>query len=292
MIPMGAEDTTLDDSAVRERWRRIADTLDFAFQPIVDVRTGLCRGYEALLRNWAEAGFLSIPAVFDAAHDELALYRLDLALREKAIDKFAQIPRDPRAQLFYNIDNRLLEMPDYAPGNTAAMLARRGMSHDALCFEISERYEFKSYAQTRDVLAAYAEESYTIALDDYGAGFSGLQLLYHCEPGYLKIDRFFIRCMERDVKKRLMVSHVISMAHLLGVAVIGEGVETEQEFLACREIGCDLVQGYLVQSPTTDVGALLPRYPLVGEPGAGDGAAPLHEHVLFNRLDRVGVPAR
>lgn len=278
--------------AAGERWRQVADSLDFAFQPIVDIRTGDCGAYEALLRGWDDAGFSSINAVFDAAHEDLALYQLDLLLREKVVAKFMSIPHHHQAQLFYNLDNRILEMPDYAPGNTAAILARYGMPAKSLCFEVSERYEFQSYALAREVLTRYKDQSYLVALDDFGAGFSGLQMLYHCEPGFLKIDRFFVAGVETDLKKRVIVAQVVKMAHTFGMTVIAEGVETEDEFRACREIGCDLVQGYLIQSPTLDVADLLPTYTVVGETDGPERRHPrTAERILIDWIDRSGVPA-
>jgi len=269
-------------------WRAVAEAVDFAFQPIVNVHTGTCYGYEALLRDWQEAGFSSIQAVFDAAHEDLALYRLDLMLREKAVEKFASIPHHARSRLFYNLDNRVLDMPDYAPGNTSVILAAHGVASESLCFEISERLEVKNQPQTQKVLTSYRHDSHLIALDDYGVGFSGLQLLYHSEPDFIKIDRFFIEGIARNVKKRLFVSNVINMAHMLGITVIAEGVETPQEFCACRDMGCDLIQGYLIQRPTTQIDELSATYPLVGELNSADRRrSPTDEHIVADWIERV-----
>ena len=110
---------------------------------------------------------------------------------------------------------------------------------------------------------AYKQQAYRIAIDDFGTGFSGLQLLYHSEPDFIKIDRFFIEGIENDAKKRLFVSNVIKLAHVLGAQVIAEGVETEKEFYVCHDMGCDLVQGYLVGMPTRNVSELEYKYEAV-----------------------------
>jgi EAL domain-containing protein (putative c-di-GMP-specific phosphodiesterase class I)/GGDEF domain-containing protein len=248
-------------------WERALDKLTFAFQPIVNAHTGACYGYEALLRGWERAGFDSIQDVFDSAYAELALHQVDLALRDKAIGAFMQLSYHQSAKLFYNVDGRVLDMPDYQPGLTRDLLRRHGLGADALCLEISERHEVSHSAPVLAVLHSYRAQSFGIALDDFGAGYSGLQLLYNSHPDYIKIDRFFIEGISRDPRKKLFVSNVVAMARLLGVSVIAEGVETADELRICRDIGCDLLQGYYIQRPTTVYTELLSFYPAV-YPGA------------------------
>ncbi|MGE0668610.1 MAG: EAL domain-containing protein [Sphingomonadales bacterium] len=74
------------------------------------------------------------------------------------------------------------------------------------------------------------------------------------------VDRYFIEGIHADNRKRFLLSHIVDIARLLGIAVIAEGVETDLEFLVCKELGCDLIQGYLVQHPTCEVGDLRIHY--------------------------------
>ncbi|HOV37399.1 MAG TPA: GGDEF domain-containing protein [Spirochaetales bacterium] len=242
------------------KWEKIVTSLDYAFQPIVNIHTGVVFGLEALLRNWKEAGFESIQAVFDRAYEEQQLYSLDLRLRALAVEKFLQVDFYRTVKLFYNLDNRLLTMPNYSPGNTARLLDEKGLLYSTLCFEISERHEIEYHNKPFEILENYKQQHFRIAIDDFGAGYSGLKLLYHSEPDMLKLDRFFIASIGEDVKKKLFVAQVVNMAHIMGIIVIAEGVETEREFYICREIGCDFVQGYLVQQPVRDIGELKYKY--------------------------------
>lgn len=245
------------------KWNEINEVLDFALQPIVNIHTGVCFGYEVLLRNSEKAGFRNIDDVFDCAYEEKFLYKLDLMLREKAVKKFLKTPNYLNTKLFYNIDNRVLEMPDYFPGNTCKILQEYNISTSSICFKLSEKHEFKSFIAIKSILNLYKQQGYKIAVDDFGNGFSGLQLLYHTEPDYIKIDRFFISGIESDSRKKLFISNIVNMAHTLGILVIAEGVETEAEFYICKQIGCDLVQGYLVQRPTVNVGELCEKYDII-----------------------------
>lgn len=225
--------------------------LDFAFQPIVDITTREIYAVEALLRNVEEIGFNSIHHFFDAMYQHHLLYAVDLLLRRRAIEKFSKIHCAASLKLFYNLDNRLLEMKDYTSGNTEIILQQYGLEKSALCFEISERHEVtRECEQIRPLLEHYQAEDFTLAIDDFGVGFSGFKLLYEFTPDIIKIDRFFINGICKDPKKRIIVEHIIPLAKQLGVKIIAEGVELESELAVCREIGCEYVQGYLIQKPT------------------------------------------
>jgi diguanylate cyclase (GGDEF)-like protein len=245
------------------KWWKILQQLDFAFQPIVNVHTGMAYGFEALLRGWDKAGFTSIQHVFDSAFSDQQLYGVDLALRSLAMDKFLQTGFHTSTKLFYNLDNRVLAMPDYSPGNTIKLCYEKGLSPTSICFELSERHILDCYDEPIEILEAYKKQQYRIAIDDFGSGYSGLQLLYQAEPDIVKLDRFFIQTLQADAKKKLFLTHLVNMAHVMGILVIAEGVETEEEFYACRDIGCELVQGYLIQRPTQNVEDLMVKYPLV-----------------------------
>ncbi len=234
--------------------------VDYAFQPIVNIHSGICYGYEALLRNHEAAGFSSIAEFFDAAYRDNVLYAIDLYLREKAIAKFAQLEWRKHVKLFFNLDNRVLNSADYKPGNTLNQLKFSNLSQDTFCFEISERHELHHSQEVADVLNNYRSQGFKIAVDDCGAGFAGLKLLYYIRPDFIKIDRFFIQDITEDLHKRIFVSSLVNLAHILGSIVVAEGVETVKEYYSCRNIGCDLVQGYLVQRPTVDMGQLQIHY--------------------------------
>lgn len=253
-----------------QAWQERVSLLVYAYQPIVNIHTGRTFGVEALIRRWEEAGFDSINALFQAAYEEKVLYALDRALRHKALEGFARLrkkwaelnPSETQGglKLFFNLDNRILEMPDYVSGGTETLLEERDLVPQDMVFEISEKHELTSYVGTNQVLEAYKKRGYGIAVDDFGSGYSGLQLLYHSEPHVVKIDRFFIDGIDKDAKKHFFIASVVKMANLMGITVIAEGIETEAEYFVCREIGCDYLQGYLIARPKILLEELKPRY--------------------------------
>lgn len=257
------------------------EILEVAFQPIVNVHTGVCLGVEALARHHEQAGFPSVHALLDAAAEEGTLFRLELHLRRRAVERFVRLPGHERQLLFLNVDPRVSSMPDFTPGMTQPLLGEQGLPLGTVCFEIPEHQRFYDRTEDGDLLAQYRQQGYRVAVDDFGSGYAGLQLLYRLEPDYLKLDKFFVRAVDREPKKALFVSTVVSLAHTLGIQVIAEGVETEAEFRVCREIGCDYVQGFWVARPTLDAEGVLARYEAVSRVGAADRRVPGHDRDLL-----------
>ena len=240
------------------------EKIDFAFQPIVNIKTGETFAVEALIRNTNKLGFKSIFEFFDKAYEKGILYKLDLMLREKAIEKFLKINIDD-LKLFYNIDNRVLLMPDYKIGNTEKILKKFNLSKDRFIFELSERGSVDDPFLLQKIINLYKENNYKLAIDDFGTGIAGMQLLYYAESDFIKIDRFFIQDIQKDSKKRLFCSHIVDMAHIMGMRVIAEGIEKKEEFFICKNIGVDFIQGYFIQKPEVDYKLIKPVYKEIKE---------------------------
>ena len=261
----------LPSSSQKRNWKYAVEKLNFAFQPIVNIHSGVCYGYEALLRNYSEAGFESIEDVFNQAYKDQKLFPLDLYLREKALERFSRLPFHSRMKLFYNLDNRVLVMPDFSAEKTTKILGKYDIHPGAVCLEISEKHDFETFIlnditslnEIKNILNFYRQGLFRIAIDDFGSGLSELEMLYHIEPDYIKIDRFFIKGIAGDPRKKLLLSSTLKMAHILGIMVISEGVETIDEFYACKQIGCDFIQGYLIQRPTMALNELREQYEIV-----------------------------
>jgi diguanylate cyclase (GGDEF)-like protein len=234
--------------------------LDVAFQPIIHINTGKLFGVEALLRNYEDIGCNSIFEVFDQAHKKNLLYCFDLALRRKAFKKFTQLTNFENLKLFYNLDNRLFEMPDFTSGNTSNILKEMDIKQENICFEISERHKISDNCGMEKILQHYKNANYCIAIDDFGVGHAGYKLLFDSTPDIIKIDRYFLQNIQQHTKKKLMVKSITHLAIKLGIKVIAEGVETEGEYLTCKEIGCHLVQGYFVQKPTKNIEEIKQKY--------------------------------
>ncbi|MBL8968108.1 MAG: EAL domain-containing protein, partial [Spirochaetaceae bacterium] len=251
------------------KWLERLSSLDHALQPIARFASGEAYGFEALLRGWDRAGFADIASVFDLAFEEKVLYALDLALRRKAFAKF-RAAAPAAAKLFYNVDNRLLEMPDYATGNTLAIARETGLSPSRIVIELSELHEPAERTGFDRVVDSYRRQGFRIALDDFGSGYAGLKFLHRAEPDIVKIDRYFVASCGEDPRKAAFLEKIASMAHLMGISVVAEGIETEREFQTCAEAGCDFAQGFFVARPTLEAAGIRGNY---ASPAMARGAA-------------------
>jgi len=270
-------------------WLENLKILDFAFQPIINIYTGKTFAVEALLRNHEEIGYASIFALFDDIYKNNLLYIFDIHLRNKAIEKFATIKNYQNIKLFYNLDNRLFEMQDFEKGNTLKMLQKFNLDKQAICFEISERHEVISDNNLEKVITHYKESGFCIAIDDFGVGYSGYKLIYDTHPNIIKIDRFFLSHLEKDAKKRLMVKNINNLAIQLGIKVIAEGVETKEEFLTCKEIGCHFIQGYFIQKPTKKCANILQSYEHIKKLIKNDKRKINSMHTYIDKIDALCV---
>lgn len=270
-----------------KKWLEYLDILDVAFQPILNIHTGKIYAVEALLRNYEDIGFKSIFSLFDAVYNENILYTFDLALREKAFRKYATIENSENIKLFYNLDNRLLSMPNFSNGNTAKLLKKLNIQKENICFEISERHEISPEFDLSKVIEHYRNENICIAIDDFGVGYSGFKLLYDSAPDIIKIDRFFLQNIENSLKKKLMVRSITHLAIQLGIKVVAEGVETKAELLTCRDIGCHLVQGYLIQRPTKETKEIQSTYLHITEMIRNDRREQLKTSLLSSYVDKI-----
>jgi diguanylate cyclase (GGDEF)-like protein len=236
----------------------VREEIVYALQPIVNIHTGGVYGYEALLRGVDKLGFADVEALFSQALADGLAGELELELRALAIAQFARLPNATRYRLFFNVDPRVIALDH--PGETLLLLDRHALPATSICFELTERADLAATPRIEALLADYRRHRFLLVIDDFGTGFAGLRVLYEHPPSLLKIDRFFIGGIANDHRKRLFVANTVQLAHVMGIGVIAEGVETEGELLACKEAGCDLVQGYLIAHPQVRIEALQPAY--------------------------------
>ncbi|MEP2706338.1 MAG: GGDEF domain-containing protein [Roseibium sp.] len=266
--------------------------LDYALQPIVDAHSGDAYGYEALLRNVGQMGFQTPVDVFDFAAEAGVLPELELLLRNKAIQKFAELENHAKAKLFLNIDARLLEVDGYLLEETRLFLDQVDLSPPQITLEISESHKVTGNSRQTEFTRLGRDLGFGFAVDDYGSGYSQLKTLYDLEPDILKVDRFFIQSINIDPRKKLLVKAVVDVAHVLGMRVVAEGVETPQELSICRDVGCDLIQGYLISRPFQNTEEAQSRYPVVTTIPNKSLTTPKEDIDLINREIKPLVPLR
>lgn len=231
-------------------WQHLIESvIAFDFQAICTMEDGTLIGYEALLRNYREAGFASIDDFFNHAYETGRLVEVELMLRKKAIRIFDTINPCRTLKLFYNIDNRILFDANYQSGETSKFLIAHGLPLETIVFELSEKHHIVQPLEIIRLVENYGSQGFTIAIDDFGTGYSGLKLLCECKPQIIKLDRFFICDIAQDSSKFIVAKHLVAFAKELGIRTVAEGVETQAEFDISHALGFDYVQGYFIHRP-------------------------------------------
>lgn len=229
---------------------RDGKTLDFsfsmAFQPIVDVRSGQVSAYEALVRGTEQQG---AAWVLDQVTPE-NLYAFDQKCRVKAIEVAVKAGLlETPARLSINFLPNAVYSPLACIQLTLKTAREQGLPTDRLIFEFTENERMADPAHIARIVAAYREMGFGTALDDFGAGHSGLALLARFQPGAIKLDRELIERIDTSLPRRLIVEAVVRMCEGLGVRVVAEGVEREEEARALQALGIRYMQGYLFARP-------------------------------------------
>jgi diguanylate cyclase (GGDEF)-like protein len=225
--------------------------LDVAYQPIVRIGDRMLTGAEALLR-WThpERGPIRTLDMIGIAEDNGLIIPLGAWVLERACtDHGRWLRRNPRTalDLAVNVSSRQLLAPGYAP-SVAAVLESTGTDPAAVVLEMTEGIFIGDVPRTLTVLRDLRSLGVRLALDDFGTGYSSLSYLRDLPVDILKIDQSFVRVLGSTDATRSMVAAMTQLAHVMGLVVVAEGVETSEQLNAIVEVGCDYAQGFLFAS--------------------------------------------
>lgn len=217
------------------------------FQPIVHIQTRQIYGYEGLIRGPVNTVLHSPTRLFEAATRAGRLADLDLLCRQAVIKRFAQLALPGR--LFINVDPYSLVHEHFREGQTMEFIEQAGLNPSQLIIELTETHPVEDVQLRKQAMVHYRQMGFRVALDDLGAGYSGLKLWSEIRPDIVKIDRHFIQGVDQDRTKQQFVSTILKTATALGCRVITEGVETVNEYATLRKIGVEMMQGYYFSRP-------------------------------------------
>jgi diguanylate cyclase (GGDEF)-like protein len=253
-------------------WRApeyVLDVIEYALQPIVDIGTGVVYAYEAQARYCGETDEVSPDKLIDIACERGFLPELEAKLFCKAVGKFKDLKVAQDTKLYFKLDGRNLGEDNDPRMRLGDTVSEAGLHKNQICLEFSERHRQTITDVTHHAINDLRQLGFLVALDDFGRGSSELRLLHDMSPDYVKIDRFFLNGIDCDARRKLFVTTVANLARVLGARVIAEGVETELEFKACREAGCDLLQGSFVAEPFLKTSSAKLFYDHIRAPGLG-----------------------
>ena len=221
-------------------------SITMAFQPIVDVENHRVFAHEALVRGTKGEGAGEILARITDEN----IHSFDQLCRATAI----RIASALSMQEFLSIN--FLPNAVYNPVNclrtTLAAAEHYRFPKERLIFEVTESEEVLDRSHLANIVREYRKLGIGVAIDDFGAGHSGLNLLAEVEPDIVKIDRFLITDIHTDKRKRAITRSIVQMCRDMEIKVICEGIESPDEYRVLRDMGVNLVQGYLFARPVLE----------------------------------------
>ncbi|TQJ59518.1 EAL domain-containing protein (putative c-di-GMP-specific phosphodiesterase class I) [Arthrobacter sp. SLBN-83] len=224
--------------------------LDFdfsmAFQPIYDAEARRVWGYEALVRGMSgEGAYEVLGRVLPEQR-----YRFDQDCRVKAIELASRLfPADEELMLSINFMPNAVYEPAACLRATLLAATRCGFPTSSIMFEFTENEEVVDTGHLTNIITEYRKHGFTTAIDDFGAGHAGLGLLVDFQPDLMKIDMKLIRGIDTSPARQAVVAGIGGIARELGIKVLAEGIETEEEFRVLKAAGIRLFQGYWFAKP-------------------------------------------
>lgn len=237
-----AHDIAEELRELEDKLSRCVSTLTMHYQPIVHAATRERFGYEALLR----ATDKSLPhpgAILDAAERLERIPALGRAVRAQVARTIADTPPE-RGVVFVNL--HLLDLYDKQLSSAFAPLTKVS---SRIVLEITERTSLEGQADVRYRVQELRELGFKIAIDDLGGGHARMGTFSPLDFDFVKLDMSLVRDMDKHPMKQRLVRSIIELCREHSTKVIGEGVETEAEAKVLLELGCDLLQGYLIAKP-------------------------------------------
>lgn len=238
------------------------DELLLYFQPQYDSRSEAVTGVEALIRwQHPERGLVSPGTFIPVAEESGQIVAIGGWVLERAVDQIREWQEAGLTPVPVSINLSVVHfrLPSLIPEVRNA-LETRDVDPSLLCLEITESVAMADSEYTLETIEALQELGVSLAIDDFGSGYSSFNYLRRLRVQKLKIDQGFVRDVARDERDRAIVQSIITLAHSLGFTTIAEGVETADQLEILRAMGCDEIQGYFFARPmpAAELGKLLP----------------------------------
>ncbi len=233
------------DRAISEKWIKLY------LQPIIRTVNEQVCDTEALAR-WIdpEYGFLSPDKFIPALEDSGLIYKLDLYMLDQILDAFKLMKADGFRIVPYSIN---LSRSDFDTCDIVEEIRSRvdnaGIDRDRITIEITESIIGSDFEFIKEQIERFQELGFPVWMDDFGSGYSSLNILQSIRFDLIKFDMSFLRSLDEGEKGKILLTELMRMATSLGLDTVCEGVETQEQVLFLREIGCSKLQGFFYSKP-------------------------------------------
>lgn len=217
-------------------------------QPILYKESLKSFGFECLLRAKTEDKFIAATELFEAAEVCDMLFLLDKEARISHIENMNKLDINGH-KIFINFNPTSIYDPFFCLNTTNRALQATKINPSQMVFEVIESSQVNDKRHLLDIVNYYRSQGYGVALDDLGSGYSSLNLLAELKPDYVKIDQELVRNIHNHPIKQVMIEKICEMSQKIGIQVICEGIETQEELEKIKTYPIDYYQGYLFAKP-------------------------------------------
>lgn len=223
------------------------------YQPKVTTENKQICGAEALVRWFTSEGMVPPMAFIPLLERDNSICRLDFYILDKVCEMLDRCRKAglPMVRVSVNFSRKHMEDVDFVK-NIIATIDRYGVPHEYLEVELTESDNYRDYGVMSGIINALKTEGIATSIDDFGTGYSSLNMLKMTNVDLLKIDKSLVPMDENSTEKKrdmLMFESIVRMAKGLGIDIIAEGVETQEQYEYLKNVGCDMIQGYYFDRP-------------------------------------------
>ncbi|MBF0108125.1 MAG: EAL and GGDEF domain-containing protein [Magnetococcales bacterium] len=218
------------------------------FMPIIATGQQQIHGYEALIRGPGESPMHMPEDLFATANAMERTCDLEVLCRQLSLKAFAQTSSPTK--LFLNVSPHCLLDPEHPRGSTARLMHVLNINPNQVVIEITENLPITDYDIIVKAVDHFRAKGFDVAIDDLGAGHSGLRAWFELKPDYVKLDRCFLKDIATNPLNQDFVRSIIRMAHDTGCKVVAEGIETDDVLHLLRDLQVDFMQGFLIGAPS------------------------------------------
>ncbi|MDR3793062.1 MAG: EAL domain-containing response regulator [Terracidiphilus sp.] len=253
----------LKPSPLDEELRSAIERKEFIlhYQPQIEIATGRVVGLEALARRQHPKRGLIFPDEFIGRMEELGLIdELGWIVANRGMSEIGMFANSSGKSPMLSLNASVYSLTDlFYPDMLVSIAKKHGILPVNITIEITESGLIKELARTLDILTRLKMKQVKLSIDDFGKGYAMMQQLQMIPATELKIDKSLIQNIQGKDTDRILIQKTIEMAHELGMKVMGEGVETNEQLEYLRLNGCDGVQGYLFSRPLSPSDLLASR---------------------------------
>jgi EAL domain-containing protein (putative c-di-GMP-specific phosphodiesterase class I)/GGDEF domain-containing protein len=225
------------------------DTLEIYHQPQIDLKTLRVCSSECLIRwNHPTEGFIS-PVVFIPLAEDLGLInQLTLWVIKRSLAQHQQILANNNHMVSINISGKDIAHEHFF-SNALTIIEESEIPADKIILELTESASISHNQQSLELIQKFSDLGFTISIDDFGTGYSSMAQVSHLPFQELKVDRLFVENVNDDEKRKTIAEATVKMAKGLGLEVVAEGINSQEDEDTLRSFGCDIGQGYYYAKP-------------------------------------------